>query len=406
MSDPASFDRLRHGALAMLADGNGVEAVAHLMAVPVDTVRAWHEGREPVAAPAEPAPAPARHASPRVRFDDELVHAMPASSRAIAMMLSGAIAVCGGAFGLWALRSGSILNGLMILMVTALSAWSLARLAPRSLVLGTDSVTVPAVSGGRGMAYSDIAGYTIEPRSMSLGFRTRVPGRVLSLRSRRPGAEPLEAFIPDDNPVDRRIFERLDEAVEANRDAPPLPATPGRVASTSEAPALNRLPLFAIGLVGALQLWPMFSASLGTLAHGTPPLAALRHVEGRVTGTSECWQRTRRGSAKVLTVGIERAGGGSEDLELPCLVDPHAMTRGAAHRVAVDFDPDVRPRPEIYQLSLDGRMLLSYEEASATHRRGDLVAISGVVMPLLFVIVVFGGLLLAPRLRRRAAPPS
>ncbi|MFI4981791.1 MAG: hypothetical protein ACHQIO_15705, partial [Nevskiales bacterium] len=144
MSDPASSDRLRHGALAMLADGNGVEAVAHLMAVPVDTVRAWHEGREPVAAPAEPAPAPARHASPRVRFDDELVHAMPASSRAIAMMLSGAIAVCGGAFGLWALRSGSILNGLMILMVTALSAWSLARLAPRSLVLGTDSVTVPA----------------------------------------------------------------------------------------------------------------------------------------------------------------------------------------------------------------------------------------------------------------------
>ena len=406
MSDPASPDRLRPGALAMLADGNSIEAVAHLMAVPVDTVRAWQDGREAAAAPDAAPPAPARHASPRVRFDDELEHAMPKSSRLVVLVLCGLIAVVGGGFAISLLRDGHVVNALQVLMVVGLGIWSLGRMVPPSLVLGTDSVTVPKLFGGHAMAYSDIASYTIVPRKMWLDLRSGVPGRLLALRSRRPGAAPLEAFIADGNPVDRRIFERLDEAVEANRHAPALPAAPGRGVTATGAAAIGWMPYAAIAVLGAVQLWPIFSVSLRQLAHATPPASALLHVEGQVAGASRCWQRSKRNnSGWVSTVTLARPGG-HEDVNVPCLGDPMQMTRGGPHHLAVDLDPEAWPVPFVYQVSLDGRTLQSYEEGRSRQRVADVPAMVGVAMPLLVVGVIVGAPLMAARRRQRRAWPA
>lgn len=55
---PAHLDP-RDAALAMLADGNSVDAVAHLLGLPAETVEAWARGGR-VAAPEAAAPRPAR----------------------------------------------------------------------------------------------------------------------------------------------------------------------------------------------------------------------------------------------------------------------------------------------------------------------------------------------------------
>lgn len=383
MSDPESSGPRRPAALAMLADGNAPESVAHMLGVPVATVLAWRDGG--LADESEPpAPAPARDAVPRVRFDDELSHALPARSR-VTILAVGAVMV--GVL-LWlivpVLREGHVVDAGMMLVVLAISIASLGRVARRSLVLGADEVVVPGLFGSQAIAYSDIAGYQVERRALALGFRIQVPGRMLTLRSRRPGAAPLVVFIADGNPVDPRIFLSLDDAVRANQGAAPLPPLAGQ--SLARQLAARRRPFVAatlILLLAAASFWPMVSGSVRTLWHDTPALAALRHVEGPVNGASPCRDRSRHdGVLRVATVGIGQ-GAGAEDVIVPCLFDPQALLHGGPHQLAVDLDARARPVPVVYQMRLDGRVLLSYAEARVQQRNdGRALALVGALLPL------------------------
>ncbi len=81
----------------MLADGNSVESVAHVMEVPVDTVLAWRAQEQAPASTPASAPAVATlPALPAIHFDDELSYATPAGSRiVIALVGFGMVAVSG-----------------------------------------------------------------------------------------------------------------------------------------------------------------------------------------------------------------------------------------------------------------------------------------------------------------------
>ena len=423
MSDPHSFERLRRGALGMLADGNSIESVAHMLGVPVDVVMGWRahpQAVTPASAFADtapppdepaPAPAPARDATARVRFNDELVYASSIAFRAVGLVSGIVLAVVGTGLAASILRGKShgiddIAVALMILVVMGLVARMMLGWARRILVLGTDSVIVPSLFGRTAMAYSDVAGYTLEPHTLRLDAQSSYKGRQLSIRSRRPGVEPLTVFLFDDYPVDHGIFERLDEVTRANRGAPALPPLVGVASRTNSAKGGSSLLIFAvIALLGSLQLWPIFSEGLHTLWHGTPALAALHHVEGQVTGASVCWTRSKsNGGEKVMTVGVAQASG-PHDVIVPCLVEQGSLIRQGPHRLAVDLDEDARPVPQVYQMSLDGRMVLAYDDVRARQRRiGPVIGVLGVLVPLAgvgFVLYVLSQMWM--RSRREAA---
>lgn len=412
MSDARSLERLRQGALAMLADGNSLQSVAHVLQVPVDVVMTWRAS-PPVSATASgfagtlppqdgPEPGPARDAKPRLRFNDELVYASSVAFRAVGLVSGIVLLVVAGGVGLLILRGkshgiGEIGEALMILVVAGLGARTMLAWARRILVLGTDSVVVPGLLGHAAMAYSDVAGYTTEPRTLRLDADGSYKGRQLSIRSRRPGVEPLTVFLFDDFPVDRGIFERLDEVVQANRGAPPLPPLIGASSGSTFAPAGRSLAVFAaMSLLGVLQLWPIFSASVHTLWRGTPPLASLRHIEGRVAGANSCWSRSRHdGGDEVITIDVAQASG-MEQVVVPCVVAQDALIRHGPRRLAVDIDPDARPVPVVYQVSLDGQVLLAYDEVRTRRHHVEFVpALVGTLVPL----AVLGLVLFA--LRRR-----
>ena len=423
MSDPSSFERLRHGALAMLADGNSLESVAHVLAVPVDVVMAWRANPDVTTAAdgfaetvppedeAESGPAPAPGVKARVRFNDELVYASSIAFRAIGLVSGIVLLVVASGLVLLVLRGkphglGQIGGALMILIVTGLAARMMLGWARRILVLGTDSVIVPGLLGHAAMAYSDVAGYTMEPHTLRLDAQSSYKGRQLSILSRRPGVEPLTVFLFDDYPVDHGIFERLDEVTQANHGAPPLPPLVGASSGKTFTPAGRSLVVFAaIALVGMLQLWPIFSDSVRTLWRGTPPLAALRHVEGRVAAASKCWTRSRHnGGGDVVSIDVAQASG-TEEVIVPCVVDQDALIHHGPRRLAVDIDPDARPVPVVYQMSLDGRVLIAYDEARARRRHLDFVpALVGALFPLVAVGLVLFGLRTAwSRSRGRSA---
>ena len=421
MTDPRSFERLRRGALAMLADGNSLESVAHVLEVPVDVVLAWraHPGAAAPASafvdtappPDEPAPAPVRDAKARVRFNDELVYASSIAMRATGLVMGIVLVVVTLGVVLTMLRGashdiGQIAEAATMLVVVGVAAKMMLGWSRRILVLGTDSVIVPGLFSQRAMAYSDVAGYGLEAHTLRLDAQSGYKGRLLSLRSRRPGVEPLTVFLFDDYPVDRGIFERLDEVVRANLGAPPLPPLVGAGARTVPVPAGRSLALFAVmGLLGALQLWPIFSDSVHTLWRGTPPLAALHHVEGRVAAASKCWKRSKpNGGEQVISIDIAQASG-KEEVIVPCVVDQDALLRHGPRQLAVDIDPDARPVPVVYQMSLDGRVLIAYDETRARRHHLDFVpALVGVLLPLGVVSLVLFGLRVTWTRSREAAP--
>lgn len=410
MSDPPSFERLRRGALGMLADGNSIESVAHMLGVPVDAVMGWRahpQAATPASAfadtvppPDEPTPAPARDATARVRFNDELVYASSIAFRAVGLVSGIVLAVVGTGLAVAILRGKShgiddIAVALMILVVMGLAARMMLGWARRILVLGTDSVIVPSLFGRTAMAYSDIAGYALAPHTLRLDAQSSYKGRLLTIRSRRPGVEALSVFLFDDYPVDHGIFERLDEVTRANRGAAALPPLVGAATRASSSKGGSSLAIFAvIASLGALQLWPLFSEGLHTLWHGTPALAALHHVEGPVTGASVCWTRSKsNGGEQVMTVGVAQASG-PHDVIVPCLVEQDSLIRRGPHRLSVDLDEDARPVPLVYQMSLDGRVVLAYEAVRARQRRnGPIIGAVGVLLPLAgvgFVLYALG----------------
>ena len=401
MSETRSFERLRHGALAMLADGNSIDAVSHVLEVPVDVVLAWRAN--PQEAPAagasasafaetappvdETPPALARDPTARVRFNTELAYAASGAFRMVALGGGVVLVVLALYIVIAAVRGHAGVDGLaeaaLFMLVTAWAARTGLGWARRVLVLGTDSVSMPRLFRTEAIAYADIAGYDLEPRTIWFD-QASIRGRDLSIRSRRPGVEPLTVFIFDAYPIARAMLDRLDEVVRANRGAPALPPL---VSAAPRSPATRRLgPMAMYGLVlllGMLELWPIFGDSLHTLVHGTPPLAALRHVEGNVAAANKCWTRSvRNGGDKVISIDVAQASG-KEALVVPCLVDQDALIHHGWRRIAVDLDPEARPVPVVYQMSLDGHVLLAYDEARARQRHLDVVpALLGVLMPL------------------------
>lgn len=387
MSAPTSPDRLRHGALAMLADGNRIEAVAHVLGVPADAVLAWQA--DGVRAPE---PAPARDAPGRLRFDDALSHGASPAVRLTLLAIVTAFTGVMTIFFLNDLRSGgwgpnawlgiSAGVGIVLAYLRGTTLWT-----RRTLVLGREMATAPDGLWWKSMPYAEIAGYTLDASSLGLPGGHTVRGRRLTLHSRRPGST-LAAFLFDDHPVDDRLFDRLDEVVRANRGKPALPAieAPEPAAPSAQEQASEVKWRFAgVIVVMVVALAPVLSivdVGVQALAHPTPPLVALQHAEGAVTSVSDCVAGSR--GRRMVVEFFGRAGPGRATI--PCIVSRDALLRGGQHRVAADIDPGGSPPNLVYQFSLDGRLLLAYRDVVRRERPiAPTQAWVAILMPLALV---------------------
>ena len=217
--------------MALLDDGNSVEAVARVLGVPADTVLDWRTGKTtpPVASAADDALPPSAARLPGngagvPRFDGTLEYAASTGFRATGLI--GAIAI-----GAWTVsealsmaggdRAGLIEDTLAAITLIA-GTWAaiiVLRWSLRSLVLEPDRLVVPGLVRRSTLAYADLAGYAFVAGGIKLDGNVSIKGRTLVICSRRAKARPLKVFVHDATPMDPRILERLDKVLKAQRIA-------------------------------------------------------------------------------------------------------------------------------------------------------------------------------------------
>jgi hypothetical protein len=364
MSELASIERLRHGALAMLADGNSAEAVAHVLEVPVEAVRAW-AALPPAAAPAgDVAVRPV--ASPH-RFDTELFLAPSKAMRGTSAVLAVVLAAGGFAFSYTSFRDAHgrvqfLVDGVMFLVVTGVVVRMMLSFARRTLVLGRTAITAPRALIAEHMAYEDVAGYTLADHTLDLGRGPGMAGQLLAIQSRRPGVAPLTVFLPEYYPIDLRVLSRLDTVARANAAVPlttparhPAPRHSGIPGTTSFAVIAL---MCALGIIGLLPNVHDSVAALTASAPAAPPPPALRHVEGTIVSAQDC---TKAGPADAKPsrqrVGITTPTGSSQ-ADIPCLFAPASLIAGGPHRLGLDIEAQGDSPHKVYRVALDGRLVL------------------------------------------------
>jgi hypothetical protein len=227
MEAPGPHDHLRHSALELLASGNGSDAVAGLLQVPVDEVVRWQGEPEPK--PLEPAAmlAATRAQGRPIGFRTRLVVAEPTRLRlwkiALAVWFGGSVAVAladslreSGSH--WADHDAVWIN---LAFMVGCAGW-LWRLSQPLLLLDAQSLVVPGLLGRTTLAYSDLADWWLVGHVEREGTDDEREGRLLTLHSLRPGVAPATVFIDDGVALDPRVLERLELVKQANQGPRPL----------------------------------------------------------------------------------------------------------------------------------------------------------------------------------------
>ena len=393
----SDFEPLRRSALAMLADGNSLESVSQVLAVPIDVLSDWHAHAAPVGASTPPIPTAVQPrdeaAEPQpLSFDTTLEYSASTTFRLISLTLTVAL----GIFGYWATQVIFRSNLSQVERMAAAPAvvlpvfWAMTMsltFAGRLLVLYPDAVVIPVYKTSLRMRYADVAAWSLAPHRAKLGPGISFKGQLLTIESRTPGRSPFTVFVFDACPIAPRLLRRLDEAVAANCRAAQRPTRASTAVRKPDASDL--LPLLGVTIVMLIVLvrgWPGFSQSLHTLRRGTPPIAALRHLEGPVTGVSTCWTPSKRARGQQVMTVVVADRTGPVKVAAPCILGYEDLLHGGPHRLAVDLDPGADPPDLVYQLALDGRVLLGYDEVKTRqHAIEFMPALLGTLLPLGFI---------------------
>ena len=366
MDDVSSSDRLRHAGLAMLAEGNSAEAVAHVLEVPLDAVQAW--SAQPQVAPPDAAPSPGR-AAPSRRFDTALVQAPSTALRLTALAVAVVLAAVGLTFSYESFRDAHgrvdfLVDGLLFLIMPGLAARMMLGWARPALVLGRDEIVAPRALIAERMAYEDVAGYTLVRRTLLPANGVAFPGRLLSIQSRRPGVPPLTVFLHEKYPIDLRVLSRLDAVARATAVAPLSAVAAHRAPRDSGIPGAMSFAGFAlIAVLGIVGFLPKVNDNLQDLARTrpSPPLGQLRHVEGAIATAAACVDVGRANEKRSrMRIGLSNRTG-STQVDIPCLFAPASLIEIGPHRLSVDVDPRSDPPDKVYQVALDGRVVLAYD---------------------------------------------
>jgi hypothetical protein len=368
MTDSHPHASVRASALALLADGNSLEAVAHVFGIGVDVLQAWQQDRpdeRPVEAPV-PLEAPA--AERPIEFDAVLAYQLPFSQRAgtvVILVFTGALLLA-----LWHgenVESGPSPDTLLMVFVFASFVTSALWFPRARFTFGRQGVSDRATfSTSPELRYADIEKTTIEKGMLFLDLNrggSKVPGWWVRFKSKAFLLDPPSLFIWEQYPLDPAIVERLRR----------LPGVSGR-----DVAPLMSLPLKQPRLLpkwcSLLLIVTLFALSACVLAlpdlpfrqawSGQPKLQQMTHVVGQLRGFSACHRKPFfNGRGVEATLRLE--DGTIAAPWIPCLLARDVLKDARPHELAVDTWQPSDHWPVVYQVRLDDRLLLSYDTVHA-----------------------------------------
>ena len=364
MTDPASIDPTRRSALSLLADGNGVESVAHVLDVPVDVVAAWQRG-EHVAWPAVEAttpstatahvPVPASHVH---IHDVDVLHAAPAGELQLSLVAGlfiVALALTSG-IAIALLHRPDVFSEMWLACVPlAATGISLALQARVRFVFGETEMVEQCAWSARRLAYADVERTTVEAATVSAGKGARTKGLRVTIASRFHDASSLSLFIADTGPKPRDVIAHVR-------------ALPGATAAELALLDRPRLAEPAPGLVGVAVVIGMAimgccfalkdpDVSWSGIVHGLPRFEDLDRVDGVLVRATECPAR----KPFVQDVTLRLDGGGTVSRAIPCVLDADPLVDKRSHVMTIHSDRFGRA----YRVVLDGQPLLRYGAVKA-----------------------------------------
>lgn len=357
MTDPASIDATRRSALSLLADGNGVESVAHVLDVPVDVVAGWLRGEHVAWSAAEATPT--TPATSHIRIHDvDVVHAAPAGERQLTLgagLFVVALAVTSG-IALALLHRPDVFSEMWLACVPlAGTGVSLAVQSRVRFVFGETEMVEQRAWSTRRLAYADVERTTVEAATVSAGKGARTKGLRVTIASRFHDASPLSLFIPDTGPKPRDVIARVRALPGAT--AAEL-ALLDRPRPTKPMPSLVGLAVvIGMVIVGCCFALKDHDLSWSRIFHGLPRFEDLERVDGVLVRATEC--PARKPFTQDVTLRLD--GGGTVSRAIPCVLDADPLVDRRPHRMTVHADTDGRA----YRVALDGQPLLRYGAVKA-----------------------------------------
>lgn len=378
---------LRRSALDLLASGNGVESVAHVLGVPVATVADWaRDGPDTrpaggaAAAPPTPPQLPTianeRPRHPHIEPTGFFPHRRATKVVMVGVPLAlTALVLCSHLdetfrdANLWTIYRPMMAIGLLI------GAYFVACGLRGGFELTRQAVVFQNVFGRSELAFADIDCYRVR-RNRDLGVYT------LSLYP-RSGATRRTIWFDGDEVTSPDIAGWLSSLRVAGRETIPGVASPAMPPVGRAGDASSNLPLVVAALLCCVLVARAGSSlidSLRMVVEGPPARASLTVVEGRLVEVPEC-QRVRQSRFQVLKVDT---GSAIVERKIPCLIDPSRLTVPATWQVTLLSDDRVFAGHQVYEVALGSRPLRSYERFARVERDG---AKSDALVYLLMVVV-------------------
>ncbi len=385
MTPSASIDQTRRSALSLLADGNGVESVAHVLGVPVDVVASWQRGEQVAWSADEAATPPPAEPSLRI-YDADVVHAESPGVRQLTLVagvyvVALAIAL-GSAVALRYRFDGLIIVLLACLPLGFLGVWLVAGSRVR-FVFGSSEMTERGAWSTRRLAYADVERTTIATDFISGGKGARIPGLRVTIASRLADDPPLSLFIADTGPRPVDVIHRVKampgtsaaELALFNRPRPP---------AREPSPIFSALAILAT-VFACCWLLNLPEIGWGGALHGLPAFEQLQRIDGDLVRSSGCL--THKPFTQDVTLRVD--SGVTQTKAIQCLLEADPLRDGHPHRMTMYQDVG----GNTYQVEIDGRPLLSYGTAKAQNTAWRafraLIALAFTLLPVIQILSVW-----------------
>jgi hypothetical protein len=369
-------NRVRRGALDMIAAGNSIEAVAGVFGVSVALLRHWQEGDESAAAAGFEAPTqPAATDAADSRRPGQACHWTGAGRFALLGFAALMPALAAGARVFYRVGHPGAAIPLLLTALTAagllLSAYLVVHFLRAGFELTATEITAHGAFTARTLALSDIAGYRLR-------WRPKARAYVVTLQPRAVAAPTMKVNFREEEARTPRIAGWLasmhnlgSEQVESARGQ-----SPGRGIKTF------------YGLLACLPVLLILGSSFNDLrivVDGPPAFDRLERIDGRLLD-ARCGTGKSRGWATVRIA----TSSGDRQIGLPCQVNGLRLDRTTASHITVYRDERRFADDEAYEVDLDGIAQESYAQHNARKQptRGPMLAMHFFMLLLLLMAAI------------------
>ncbi len=387
-----STEAVRSSALALLAAGNSLESVAHVLGVPVDTLQSWN-ALGVAASPAEPraAKADAEATRPWLSFPTTTTYPLGPFGKYVILGMAPFLAGCPLLAWILTSMNGTTTSTSVFCAVLAVPCLGLAVCAIRfanhsSFEMRPHSIARVLMSEPKVLAYADIIGLTATRQSRSTSYQV-----VLHARAGMPSMtiNPEDAHLRDP-----ALLAWLKSVPQ--QGGIPIEAKDDDESQAGFLAGLGNGLMWLVGGLAVLMLMMLLSMPIATaraVFFGYPTLEQLSVTDGTLTGVTNCRQ-TRSGSYVTVTL---QTGAGKQQMTLDCVIGRSALGRPGTHHLTIHRDERLFAGGAVRQVEFDGQVLQDYAAYIARSRRTDPAMLVWELLMIAMMGLLFYGFWLSRR---------